>query len=63
VQTPPSLLGSRILIVEDESILAIDLADRLRREGCNVIGLAPREAKALEILNGTGPMPLCWISI
>jgi DNA-binding response OmpR family regulator len=44
------LQGTRILIVEDESLLAMDLADRLTREGCNVIGLASREAKALDLV-------------
>ena len=43
-----ALRGARILIVEDESILALDLENRLTRESCDVIGLASREAKALK---------------
>jgi DNA-binding response OmpR family regulator len=46
----PALQGIRILIVEDEAILAMDLADRLTREGCDVIGPASREAKALDLV-------------
>jgi DNA-binding response OmpR family regulator len=45
-----ALQGTRILIVEDESILAMDLADRLKHEGCDVIGPAAREAKALDLV-------------
>src|SRR5215831_10492415 len=51
----PALQGARILIVEDESILAMDLENRLKREGCDVIGLASREAKALKLLERDRP--------
>ena len=51
----PALRGARILIVEDESILALDLENRLTREGCDVIGLASREAKALKLLEREQP--------
>jgi two-component SAPR family response regulator len=51
----PALQGARILIVEDEAILAMDLRDRLEREGCHVIGLVPSEAKALEVLGAHRP--------
>ena len=51
----PRLHGARILIVEDEFLLAEDLADRLKREGCDVIGPASREAKALSILERDRP--------
>jgi DNA-binding NtrC family response regulator len=45
-----ALEGVRILIVEDDSILAMNKEDRLKREGCNVIGRVSRQAKALEVL-------------
>ena len=45
-----TLQGARILIVEDESILAMDLENRLTGEGCDVIALVSREAKALKLL-------------
>jgi DNA-binding response OmpR family regulator len=51
----PLLQGARILIVEDEFLLAEDLAERLKREGCDVIGPASREAKALSILEHDRP--------
>jgi two-component SAPR family response regulator len=51
----PALQGVRILIVEDESILAMDLENRLKGAGCEVIGLASREAKALELLERDRP--------
>jgi two-component SAPR family response regulator len=50
-----ALQGARILIVEDESILALDLENRLTREGCDVIGVASREAKALKFLEQERP--------
>ncbi len=43
------------MIVEDEVLLAMDLENRLRREGCDVVGLAARETKALEILERGRP--------
>ncbi len=51
----PPLQGTQILIVEDESLLAMDLADRLTREGCIVIGPASREAKALDLIARDSP--------
>jgi DNA-binding response OmpR family regulator len=44
------LQGCRILIVEDEPILAMSLQDRLESKGGHIIALAPREAKAFEVL-------------
>jgi DNA-binding response OmpR family regulator len=55
VPPSPSLQGARILIVEDESILAMDLENRLTREGCDVIALVSREAKALKLLERQRP--------
>jgi CheY-like chemotaxis protein len=51
----PALQGVRILIVEDESILAMDLENRLKGEGCDVIGLVSREAKALKLVEQDRP--------
>ena len=55
MQFPAALQGARILIVEDEFLLAMDLSDRLRREGCEVIGPASRESKALAVLERDRP--------
>lgn len=49
------LQGARILIVEDDFLLATNFQDRLKREGCDVIGLASREEKALAILEKSRP--------
>jgi DNA-binding response OmpR family regulator len=50
-----ALKGARIFIVEDDSILAMDIEDRLKREGCDVIGRASRQSKALEVLQQVLP--------
>ena len=55
MQFSSTLQGARILIVEDEFLLAIDLTDRLKREGCEVIGPASRESKALAVLERDRP--------
>jgi DNA-binding response OmpR family regulator len=55
VPFPSPLQGARILIVEDESILAMELENHLKREGCDVIGPVSREAKALMALERDRP--------
>ncbi|GAB3704555.1 hypothetical protein GCM10027592_36040 [Spirosoma flavus] len=47
----------RILIVEDEAILALDLKAKLQSEGYVVVGTAPTGARALEIF-GQQPVDL-----
>ncbi len=54
-QFSPALQGARILVVEDESILAMDLENQLKREGCEVIGPVSREDKALRLLERDRP--------
>lgn len=51
----PALVGARILIVEDELLVAMDLEDRLKREGCGVLGPVSRESKALAVLEHDRP--------
>jgi DNA-binding response OmpR family regulator len=55
VPLPSPLQGARILIVEDESILAMEIEDQLRREGCEVIGPISRETKAIATLERDQP--------
>jgi len=50
-----ALKGCRILIVEDEPVLAMSLQEQLESKGGRVIGLAPREAKALAIVESDQP--------
>jgi two-component SAPR family response regulator len=50
-----ALQAARILIVEDDSILAMNLEDQLKSAGGNVIGRVSRRAKALEVLEEASP--------
>lgn len=49
-----SLEGRRVLVVEDEALLALDLEDGLRDVGCDVVGPAGNLAKALELVEREG---------
>src|SRR3954469_23367096 len=42
--------GRRVLVVEDEDIVALDLEDTLRALGCEVLGPAASVARALALL-------------
>ena len=44
----------RVLLVEDEALLAIDLADLLTEAGFEVIGPAMRAAEALALIASSG---------
>ena len=44
----------RVLVVEDEAIVAIDLADQLTEAGFLVVGPAPSVAKALKLIVEVG---------
>ena len=48
--------GCRVLVVEDDYMLAQDLRDRLERRSCEVIGPAATVAEALALLR-SGPVP------
>jgi CheY-like chemotaxis protein len=50
----PDLSGLRILIVEDEYLIAMDLADRLGDLGAEVIGPAGSVAEALAVVAAEG---------
>jgi DNA-binding response OmpR family regulator len=45
------LTGLRVLVVEDEALVAIFLEDMLNDLGCEVIGLAPRVDAARELMD------------
>lgn len=45
-----ALAGKRILVVDDDSLLALDLEIFLQDEGCEVIGPAPSVAAALTLI-------------
>ena len=54
-QPATSLAGLRILIVEDELLVAMDYEEMLRREGCTVLGPVGRQSRALELLKRERP--------
>jgi CheY-like chemotaxis protein len=45
------LSGRRILIVEDEALIALMMEDMLRDLGCEVIGIAPCVGRALQMID------------
>ncbi len=47
-------MGERILLVEDEPLIAFDVADHLRRAGFEVVGPAASVSAALTLLNSQG---------
>jgi DNA-binding response OmpR family regulator len=47
-------MTKRILVVEDESLLALDIADQIRDAGFEVVGPATSVAKAQELLREVG---------
>jgi len=46
------LNGLRVLVVEDEALVALQLEDMLTGLGCAVVGPASRVGQALQLLNG-----------
>jgi DNA-binding NtrC family response regulator len=55
VETGPQLSGRRILVVEDEFLLAMELEALLERHGCLVLGPVPTIDLALAMLDGEPP--------
>lgn len=53
--TQHSLRGRRVLIVEDEMLVAMELESLLRERGCTVLGPAPTLARALALLEQERP--------
>lgn len=51
-QVPP--MNVRVLVVEDEAIVAIDIATQLIEAGFLVVGPAPSVAKALKLIEEVG---------
>lgn len=47
-------MSVRVLVVEDEAIVAIDIADQLTEAGFLVVGPAPSVVKALKLIEGVG---------
>lgn len=51
--TPTILIGRRILLVEDEALVAFDLKEQLAAHGLTVLGPVPTLAQALEAVETT----------
>jgi CheY-like chemotaxis protein len=51
--TDDSLLGRRVLIVEDDAIISMLLEDMLADFGCEVVGTARRVEEALGVIGAT----------
>jgi AmiR/NasT family two-component response regulator len=47
-------MSLRVLVVEDEAILAIDIAEQLSDAGFDIVGPAPSVAKALRLIKEVG---------
>jgi len=60
--TGPALDGLRILLVEDEMLVCMDLEDMLRELGCVVVGPAARVTQALDIIERE-PIDLAMLDI
>lgn len=58
-----SLSGRRILVVEDEYLVATALADDLSDAGAEVLGPAPSVAQALELIDGAAQLDIGVLDI
>ena len=53
-QPEGSLVGKRVLVVEDEALIAMVIEEYLIEAGCSVLGPAPTPAKALKLIQDEG---------
>jgi DNA-binding NtrC family response regulator len=54
-QAGPPLAGRRILVIEDETLIAMEVEDVLSREGAVIVGTANSVAHGYEVLARTDP--------
>jgi CheY-like chemotaxis protein len=59
---PPELVGKRVLIVEDEMLVALMIEDLLQELGCNTVGPCGNVRTALEIAR-TEPLDLAVLDV
>jgi two-component SAPR family response regulator len=55
IHNDPQLNGLRVIVVEDETLLAMLLEDMLAELGCEVLWTAHRVGKALELMAQSAP--------
>ena len=60
--TSPALTGLRVLVVEDEMLVAMMLEEILLKLGCEVVGAAARVTQALAALDGE-PVDLAVLDV
>jgi len=58
-----ALCGRRILVVEDQVAIALDLCECLGQEGANAIGPACSVEDALRILESVGPLDAAVLDV
>lgn len=60
--SPTALSGRRVLLVEDEPLLALEVAMHLERAGCEVVGPLTRVPDALSAAN-TGEIDMAVLDV
>ncbi|MET0660861.1 MAG: response regulator [Steroidobacteraceae bacterium] len=58
-----ALRNRRILVVEDECLIALDLCSMLDRLGATVVGPVPSMEDAMDILDSLGPLDAAVLDI
>lgn len=58
-----TLNGVRVFIVEDESLVAMQLEDILTDLGCDIVGMAMRLKRAQEMLTETLPLDVAILDV
>ena len=61
--TDGALCGRRVLVVEDQAAIALDLCECLDQAGASVIGPARTVEHALSILESVGPLDAAVLDI
>jgi CheY-like chemotaxis protein len=61
--TTTRLAGRRVLLVEDEAMIAMLLEDILGELGCEVVGPAYALARALELAGGEAPIDVAILDV
>jgi CheY-like chemotaxis protein len=63
LQQQPALLGRRVLIVEDDCITAMDLAETLSAAGAQVVGPAATIGTAFELLRRQPQLDIALLDV
>ena len=58
-----ALCGRRVLVVEDERAIALDLCETLGQEGASIVGPACSVEDALSIVESAGPLDAAVLDI